>query len=88
MSGLNPSHRFVVVYRAENREIHGAATIWRGWIERIPDPRQREMDRQKPDRIDFRDLTDLPRHIETLIERSDPPPASTQGKTSRRRPKE
>ena len=82
------SHRFVVVYRAESREIDGAAAIWRGWVERIPDPRQREMDRQKPDRIDFRDLTDLPDHMSTLMARAGPSEAASSDRAdSPRRPR-
>ena len=47
------SHRFVVVYRNEHREIEGAADIWRGWVERIPNPRQRELERQRAVRPAF-----------------------------------
>lgn len=65
------SHRFVVVYRNEHREIEGAADIWRGWVERIPNPRQRELERQREDRLDFRNLSDLPHLIEMLIRRSE-----------------
>lgn len=67
------SHRFVVVYRNEAREIENAAEIWRGWIERIPYPRQRESDQQVEDRLGFQTLEELPLLITRLMERSPPP---------------
>lgn len=63
----NPSHRFVVVYRCERREIDGAADVWRGWIERIPDPRQRVEDGQSEDRLGFHDLKEVPALMTRLI---------------------
>lgn len=62
------SHRFVVVWRCEAREIVGAAKVWRGWIERIPDPRQRFEDGQTEERLGFNDLDEVPERIRALIE--------------------
>lgn len=67
------SHRFVVVYRNEAREIANAAEVWRGWVERIPNPRQREIHRQDEDRLDFQSLEELPALIIRLIERCNAP---------------
>ncbi len=67
------SHRFVVVFRNEIREIENAAEVWRGWVERIPDPRQREIGRQDDDRLDFQSLEELPALIGRLIARSNAP---------------
>ncbi len=67
------SNRFVVVYRAETREIEGADIVWRGWVERIPDPRQREIEKQEDDRLGFNMLSELPDLISRLIERSGKP---------------
>ncbi|MGI9507416.1 MAG: hypothetical protein ACR2RE_30605 [Geminicoccaceae bacterium] len=74
------SHRFVLVYRMESREIEGAADVWRGWIERVPDPRQREHGQQTEDRLGFHDLSELPGLVETLISRSETASASTPSK--------
>lgn len=63
-----PSHRFVVVYRCEAREIDGAAEVWRGWVERIPDPRQRVEDGQSEERLGFTDLAEVPELMTRLIE--------------------
>jgi len=74
---MNPSlplrsHRFVVVYRAETREIRDASEIWRGWIESVPDPRDSDED-AVPQRLGFQSLEDLPRLIDTLIRRQGGP---------------
>lgn len=76
------SHRFVVVYRSENRELENAAEIWRGWVERIPDPRQRELDKQNTERLGFQALSDLPHLIEELMDRA----AAMTDAPSNRRP--
>lgn len=67
------SHRFVVVFRREAREIENATEVWRGWVERIPSPRQKEIDHQEDDRLDFQSLEELPKLIARLIERSNAP---------------
>ncbi|MEQ9260806.1 MAG: hypothetical protein RIG84_17095 [Roseovarius sp.] len=89
-SSANPggpaqSHRFVLVYRSETREIEGAATIWRGWVQRVPNPRQREMDMQTDDRVDFRDLAEVPELLELLMTRAGTP-EEAKPSTRRRRP--
>ncbi|MFV0385051.1 hypothetical protein [Paracoccus sp. (in: a-proteobacteria)] len=64
----NPSHRFVVVYRRETREISGAVEVWRGWIERIPDPRQRVEEGQTEGRLGFNELAEIPGLMMQLID--------------------
>lgn len=64
----HPSHRFVVVWRREAREIAGAAEVWRGWVERIPDPRQRVEDGLKEDRVGINALDEVPDRIRELID--------------------
>lgn len=61
------SHRFVVVYRSEEREIEGVGEIWRGWVERVPDPRQRDLEGQLDERLSFTELSELPERVGTLI---------------------
>lgn len=61
------SHRFVLVFRNETREISDAEPVWRGWIERVPDPRQREIARQSEERLGFQSLDEIPVLIERLI---------------------
>jgi len=65
------SHRFVVVYRLEAREIAEAAEVWRGWVERIPDPRQRAEAGQTDERLGFQNLDELPGLIARLMEHAD-----------------
>ncbi|WP_372571757.1 hypothetical protein [Ruegeria jejuensis] len=62
------SHRFVVIYRCEPREIAGAAEVWRGWVERIPDPRQRAEAGQTEERLGFHELQELPALITRLMD--------------------
>ncbi|MGQ0564359.1 MAG: hypothetical protein ACT4OK_04730 [Gemmobacter sp.] len=64
------SHRFVVVWRAETREIAGAAPVERGWVERIPDPRAAETDGDARDRQGLVRLADLPGVIEAMMARA------------------
>ena len=54
------SHRFVVVYRVEAREIAGAAEVRRGWVERVPEPRALDDGEPQPARRGFQDLEELP----------------------------
>jgi hypothetical protein len=63
------THRFVVVYRAEAREIDGADEVRRGWVERVPDPRAADAGDTERDRSGFRMLTELPELIESMIEK-------------------
>lgn len=64
------SHRFVVIYRREQREIESAAEEWRGWVERVPEPRQRALENQRMERLSFQHLLELPELINKLIEQS------------------
>ena len=61
------SYRFVVVYRCEPREIPGAAGEWRGWVARVPDPREREMKGTEETRRGFLELEELPGVIRKLM---------------------
>jgi hypothetical protein len=61
------THRFVVVYRIETREIPGAVDVRRGWIERVPDPREVEADQADRSRLGFQELNDLPVLITRMI---------------------
>ena len=63
-------HRFVVVWRAEAREIVGAAPVERGWVERIPDPRAVEAEGGRRDRQGLVRLEDLPGVIEAMMARA------------------
>ena len=65
------AYRFVVVYRGEPREIATAGEVWRGWIERIPDPRSQAAGVELEERLSFQDLGDLPRLIRRLMDRRD-----------------
>ena len=62
------SYRFAVVYRKESREIAGAGEVWRGWVERLPAPAERGRAGKRARRINFKDLSELPGLIRTLIE--------------------
>ena len=62
--------RFVVVYRAEAREIAGAAPVWRGWVEQVPDPRALDDEMQPCPRLGFQDLAELPALVSEIIARS------------------
>lgn len=64
------SHRFVVVWRAEAREILGAAPVERGWVERVPDPRADEASGGRRDRQGLVRLEDLPGVIEAMMARA------------------
>ncbi|MCH8168594.1 MAG: hypothetical protein IIC03_11805 [Proteobacteria bacterium] len=61
------SYRFVVVYRCEPREIPGAAGEWRGWVARVPDPRERETQGSEETRRGFLELEELPGAIRKLM---------------------
>ncbi len=65
------SHRFVVLYRREPREIGGAADEWRGWVQRVPEPTE-DVSADEGDRIWFGDLKELPGAVQSLIERIRP----------------
>jgi len=75
------SHRFVVVWRAERREIADAADVWRGWVERIPTPRQGASG-QEAERIGLQALHDLPDAILSLIERTAAPRRAASDRSS------
>jgi hypothetical protein len=62
------AHRFVVVYRIETREIPGAAEVRRGWVERVPDPREVEAGEADRSRFSFQALSDLPALITRMID--------------------
>lgn len=75
------SHRFVVVFRREAREIEGASEVWRGWIERVPAPGEPAPNEAGANRIGFGELAELPALIRTLIDRAArPDAASAQGR--------
>jgi len=77
------SHRFVVVFRREAREIAGAPEVWRGWVERVPAPGELPPDQSGANRIGFRELAELPALIRTLIDRIERP-GGTQAQERRR----
>lgn len=60
------SHRFVVLYRREPREIRGAREQWRGWISRVQSPEEQAAGVEER-RVWFHQLSELPEVIETLI---------------------
>ena len=61
------SYRFVIVYRREPREIPGAAGEWRGWIARVLDPRERELEQREEARRGFLELEELPQVMRELM---------------------
>ncbi len=61
------SHRFVVVWRAETREIASAGEVRRGWVERVPDPRGQAAGEATVHRQGFQRLDELPAVIARLI---------------------
>ena len=61
------SHRFVVVYREDAREIAGAQGVWRGWVEKVPDPRTLDSSGTTAQRYGFLALTELPDLMVKLI---------------------
>ena len=66
------SHRFVVLYRREPRELHernGPTEEWRGWVSRVPD-RVELVRGVKEERLSFRALQDLPDLIRMLVEQA------------------
>ncbi len=69
------SYRFVVVYRAEAREIEGAAEVRRGWIEQVVDPRRLEAGEIGQMRLGFQSLSELPGLIARMIDAAGTPPA-------------
>lgn len=66
------SHRFVVVYREEVREIAQAEGVWRGWIEKVPDPRSLDVGEAGPPRLGFLTLAEIPDLIQALIQATTP----------------
>ncbi len=70
------SHRFVVVYREEAREIAQATGIWRGWIEKVPDPRALDAGNTPPARLGFVALTEVPDLMTRLMQPGDTPPVA------------
>lgn len=80
------SHRFVIVYRTETREIADAAVVWRGWVERVPDPRQIEAEQAEGQRLGFHALDELPGLIRALMDQSGAQQRPAKGKTPDRRP--
>lgn len=76
------SHRFVVVYREEAREIAEAEGIWRGWIEKVPDPRALDAGEGAATRMGFSALTEVPDLMLRLMQ----PGTITPGATTDRRP--
>jgi hypothetical protein len=67
------THRFVVVYRLEAREIEGAAEVRRGWIERVPDPRALDAGEAERERLGFQALAELPDLIARMIDKAETP---------------
>ena len=67
------THRFVVVYRMEAREIAGAAEVRRGWVERVPDPRALEAGEAERERLGFQALAELPDLIARMIDKAEAP---------------
>ncbi len=61
------SHRFVVLYRREPREIDGASEQWRGWVSRVQAPGE-EAGAGAEQRVCFRELSELPAAVEALIQ--------------------
>ena len=59
------TYRFVVLFRREPREISGAAEEWRGSVRRVPSALEEE-----PKRVGFRQLSELPEVIRTLIDQA------------------
>lgn len=76
------SHRFVVVFREEAREIPQAAGVWRGWIEKVPDPRALDMGEASAPRLGFSALTEVPDLMLRLMQ----VPTTTPNATADRRP--
>lgn len=71
------TYRFIVVYRIEEREIDGAEEIRRGWVERVPDPRNATD--AETTRVGFHDLGSLPGLIDKIVETAEaetPPKAN------------
>lgn len=83
-SAQSRTHRFVVLWRFEAREIAGAAEVRRGWIERVPDPRAQEAGAERPERVGFSDLGELPALIARMIDDVDAAPGAA-GQTPDRR---
>lgn len=67
------AYRFVVVYRAETREIEGAAEVRRGWIEQVLDPRSLDAGAIGQQRLGFHTLAELPGLIGRMIEAAEAP---------------
>lgn len=72
-------HRFVVVWRREPREIEGAASEWRGWVARVPDPHRRDPTERREDRIAIRSLDDAAGAMRQLIDRTTDRPGQGGG---------
>jgi hypothetical protein len=68
------THRFVVVYRMELREIAGAAEVRRGWVERVPDPRGLAAGEPERERLGFQTLAELPELIARMIDKAEASP--------------
>jgi hypothetical protein len=75
-ASLSRSHRFVVVWRAETREIASAAEVRRGWVERVPDPRAQAAGEAAAQRVGFHQLDELPAVIARLIADAEAGPAA------------
>lgn len=66
------SHRFVVLYRREPREINGASEQWRGWVSRVQSAREQAAGVEEQ-RVWFQELSELPAVMEKLIRDADAP---------------
>jgi hypothetical protein len=62
------SHRFVVVYRREEREIPGARENWRGWVVRVPE--RKTAGEEAPQPLWFIELDELPPLLRRLVDQS------------------
>jgi hypothetical protein len=78
------SHRFVVVYREEAREIAQAEGIWRGWIEKVPDPRSLENGNATPMRLGFVAVSEVPDLMLRLMQQPPATPIATADQRSSR----
>lgn len=61
------SHRFLLTYREEVSEEAGAATVWRGWVVRVPDTMRPAA--SPPEQLWFHDLDEVPALLRRLIGR-------------------
>lgn len=60
------SHRFLLTYRREVSDDAAAATVWRGWVVRVPDHMKLATGRPEP--LWFHNLEEVPALLRRLIE--------------------